>query len=382
MKFRVSLVAALLAVVSAGSVDAQNSVFGTRGLGFPTHRESARTVAMGGGPAMFDQSAFVNPAAVSLVAQSTVAASTGATFRGYQAGGVDVSGLQETRLPLVALSGRVTALPIAYQVGFASYLERTFAVTIDDTTLIDGNLVAVRDSFASVGGIADLRGTAAWTVLPQLRFGLSLHRMAGSSRLTARREFDDESLRRFSQETVLSFAGNGISTGMIWFPTQSFGLALTGRANGNLTATLSGGSQRVTPMPNMFGAGLLWRVARTLEWSASAQYRSWGRTQRDLGLPDTESFDTWEVGTGFELRRAGNVGPRVPIRVGLRYAQLPFSPTTEQPTETNLSFGTGWRVAGGLAAIDIAVEKLARRGAGVTEDGWYVAVGMTVTPSR
>ena len=73
---------------------------------------------------------------------------------------------------------------------------------------------------------------------------------------------------------------------------------------------------------------------------------------------------------------------KFPLRLGIRYAQLPFSPTADQPTEWNYSVGTGAPFAANRAIIDVAVERFRRDGAGVHEVGWYVTVGITVTPVR
>jgi hypothetical protein len=88
------------------------------------------------------------------------------------------------------------------------------------------------------------------------------------------------------------------------------------------------------------------------------------------------------VGTGIEFGadRAG-LG-RFPLRVGVRYAQIPFSPNAEQPTEWNFGIGTGVQFAANRAMVDVALERFQRDGAGATERGWYLTIGVTITPGQ
>ncbi len=70
--------------------------------------------------------------------------------------------------------------------------------------------------------------------------------------------------------------------------------------------------------------------------------------------------------------------------MGVRYAQLPFGPTTtasdSRPREWNFSIGTGTLFAANRAVIDIALERFRRDGLGVRERGWYFTTGITLTP--
>ena len=86
------------------------------------------------------------------------------------------------------------------------------------------------------------------------------------------------------------------------------------------------------------------------------------------------------MGSGLEITSGPGGGGRFPLRLGVRYAQLPFSPSDAQPREWNFSVGTGARFAANRAVIDIALERFQRDGAGARERGWYLAVGFTITP--
>ena len=118
-----------------------------------------------------------------------------------------------------------------------------------------------------------------------------------------------------------------------------------------------------------------------MRWMTTARWRSWSRAQDVVSAAGTSAFDTWEVGSGLEFGSARQ-GAKFPLRLGIRYAQLPFSPTTDQPTEWNYSIGTGAPFAANRAVIDVALQRFRRDGAGASERGWYVTVGITVTPVR
>jgi hypothetical protein len=73
-------------------------------------------------------------------------------------------------------------------------------------------------------------------------------------------------------------------------------------------------------------------------------------------------------------------GSGIPLRVGARYAQLPFSPSDEPASEYLLSAGTAMMFAGGRASLEATVERIMRDGAGAEERAWYLMFALTVTP--
>ncbi len=133
-------------------------------------------------------------------------------------------------------------------------------------------------------------------------------------------------------------------------------------------------------MPASFAFGASVGLTSKMRWTTTARWRSWSRTQDGLSA-GTSAFDTWEVGAGLEIGSARQ-GAKCPLRLGIRYAQLPFSPTTDRPTEWNYSIGTGAPFAANRAVIDAALQRFRRDGAGARERGWYFTVGITVTPVR
>ncbi len=369
----------LLILLSPSALFAQNSIFGTRGIGFPGRVGGVRSIALGGGSEIFDRASVLNPALAAGFGQVTVGAMSGTTFRNYTAAGTDASGLQETRFPLVFLGGGVARSSFSYQVSVATFAERTFDLKTVDTTVVGG---LVEDRMIADGGVVDIRAAIAWRRSAKLALGGAVHRLAGSSRFTATRTFDNNEFQPFEERDALSFSGTSFSGGLLWLPNASLGFGFAARVNSSLTSELEDESSSKVAMPVSLAGGVWLGMTSRMRLMTTARWRSWSRGQVDLAGTGTQAFDTWEVGSGLEITSGPGDGGKFPLRLGVRYAQLPFSPSDEQPREWNFSVGTGAPFAANRAVIDIALERFQRDGAGARERGWYVAVGFTVTPVR
>ena len=361
---------------------AQNSIYGTRGIGFPGRPIGVRAIALGGGADMFDPGSALNPAVVAAFSQVAVGAASGTTYRNYTAANTDVSGLQETRFPFTYIGGGIGRSLFSYHVSLSTFTERTFRLTTADTILVAGSMIPVSDTVLSDGGIVDVRGAIGWRTSTSVNLGVAFHMLAGSSRISATRSFDNGDLRTFRDDDNVSFSGSGVSAGVVWRVLPTIHLALAGRLNAALTSRLGDGASQSISMPGSLAGGVSFTFTPAIRWMTTAQWRSWSRSDDDLASTGSRAFDTWEAGSGVELGGGAGVVGRFPLRIGVRYAQLPFSHNDEQPTEWNFSVGTGVPIASNRAAIDVAVERFLRDGAGARERGWYVAVGITISPSR
>ena len=370
----------LLIVLSPSALGAQNSIFGTRGIGFPGRVGGVRSIALGGGSEIFDRTSVLNPALAASFGQVTVGAVSGTTFRNYTAAGTDASGLQETRFPLIFLGGGFGRSSLSYQVSVATFAERTFDLTNVDTIMLGGLPLQVEDRIIADGGVADIRAAIGWRRSAKLAIGAAVHRLAGSSRFTATRTFENSEFQPFQKRDALSFSGTSFSAGLLWLPNESLGFGFAARVNSSLTSELEDESSSKVAMPVSLAGGVWVGVTPRMRLMTTARWRSWSRAQDDLAGTGTQAFDTWEVGSGLEVTPGPGEGGKFPLRLGVRYAQLPFSPSDAQPREWNFSVGTGARFAANRAVIDIALERFQRDGAGARERGWYLAVGFTITP--
>jgi hypothetical protein len=376
MRTRISILASVaLLVLVPCSGWAQNSVYGIRGIGFPGRPLSVRARALGGAWGLFDRASSLNPATVAGLTLLTAGASYGATLRRYDIGETAVSGLVETRFPHTMLGGGVGRSRVSFAVSFSTYAEQSFDLTTDGTADIGGVMTDVEDRLISDGGIVDARGAVGIRAGDRLRVGAAVHLIRGSARLTASREFMDSNLQPFEEKANLSFSGLGLSAGLVWrLAGDNAQLGLMGRWDHKLTSTLNNESTTDTDLPIWVAGGVLLRPTPALAWTVGAEWRGWSVANGDLA--QATAFDTWGVQSGIEF---GTATSPFPIRVGARYATLPFS-ASDQPHEIGLSGGTGIRLAGGRGLLDVALERLFRRGGGAIENGWYVTVGITVQP--
>lgn len=371
----------LLVAVSPASLEAQNSVFGIRGVGFPGRAGGVRSLAMGGGADLFDRASVLNPALAATFGQVTVGAVSGTTFRNYTTSGADVSGLQETRFPLIFLGGGMGRSRFSWQVSVSTFAERSFDIVTSDTVVVRGTSLPVEDRRTAEGGVVDVRAAIGWRVSPFLAVGGALHLLTGSSRVTATRVFESEEFQSFRETDALRFSGRSLSGGLLWVPNTKLGFAVAGRWNSSLSLRLQDAAAPSVTMPASLAFGASLGLTSQMRWMTTARWRSWSRAQDGVLASGTSAFDTWEVGSGLEIGSARQ-GAKFPLRLGIRYAQLPFSPTADRPTEWNYSIGTGAPFAANRAVIDAALQRFRRDGAGARERGWYFTVGITVTPVR
>jgi len=364
----------------APALIAQNSIYGVRGIGFPGQPFSVRARALGGGWAPFDQFSPQNPAATASFTALSVSASYGLTTRNYSIDTTSVSGLVENRFPVAILGGNMGRTPLSFSISFSTYAERTYSLTTTGSGMVGGEIVQTQDRIASDGGIVDARGTVGWRVSPSLSLGGALHLINGSSRITAHREFIDTDLVAFDVDSDLSFSGIGASAGLIWRGSGGrIQFALAGRWDNRLQAEIDNTVQSEVDLPLAGTAGLSLAITSSLRWSTGATWRGWNvstTTSSGATGADVQAFDTWNVGTGLEI---GSFTARFPVRLGARYATLPFA-VSAQPHELVLAAGTGSRFAAGRGTLNVTIERLMRDGAGARERGWHLTLGITVQP--
>lgn len=367
-----SLLLLLLAVPAA----AQNSAYGVLGIGFPSRPTTVRNRALGDGLVMFDAFAALNPSAVGSVGRLAVAAGTLQERRTATVGGVASGALQQVRFPYAALVGRMGATRLTYSIGFSQYAERTFEVQSTGAVLLRGSPVTVTNRVSSTGAVVDMRGSLAVMVSPRWNLGASAHVLGGSARVNTVQEFSDSVYRAFDQLDDIGFSGTGFSFGAMGRPVEGLQVGLSARVNGALEQ--KAGDQSIgrisLPLTVAFGAEAL--PGPRVRLGLSGVWRAWSRADDDMPGA-SRAFDTWELGGGAEL---GGGGGLPPIRLGLRYSTLPFSPSAEQPHELVLGAGTGIAVAANRALIDVAFERVMRDGAGTSERAWQASVGVRIIP--
>lgn len=367
------------ALLAPGPAAAQNSVYGLIGIGFPGEPLAVRARSLGGGIGAFDPTSALNPATVAGLGRLVAGGAAGTTLRHYTAGDSTVSGLRETRFPFAVFGGRIPGTPLSFAVSFSTYAERTYDVTTRGTDTLRGEVLEITDRVASDGAVTDFRGALAFRPWSRLLVGGAFHLIGGSSRLTTGRSFSSTDYSPYVERSQLAFSGTGVSAGIVLLPTSAIELAAAARVDGKLETKSDDRSAGAVQLPVSLSGGVRLTPIPGLSLSSTATRRAWSTAQQDLFAP-SRAFDTWEIGAGIELSRPQARGPTLPIRLGLRYRQLPFSNVATQPTETVITGGTGVLLVGGRASLDASVERLHRSGGGADERGWYFSLGVIIIP--
>lgn len=354
------------ALTGGAVASAQDSQFGIRGLGTPGRWESVQARSTGGAFGLFDPQSQVMEAAIADVGRLTATAEGGTSNRDAQVGGTTTA-LRSTRFPLMGVAGQVMPR-LAVAVGFTTYLDKSWDVTLRDSSLLRGVLERYTDEIVSDGSVADLRLAVAGRVSRRIAIGGGVHLLAGSTRMTAERRFDDSTFHTVQQVAEVRYDGFGVSGSVLLGLAPGLTIAGWARSDNRLRAKVADTTSAETDLPWMAGGGILYGPSPSVRLGASAAWRAWSKA-------GSGAFDTfsWSAGAEFGSRR-------MPIRFGARGGTLPFGPGTTVPTEIAGAVGTGRAFAQGRALLDLGLERLERRGGGLTERVWTVLVGLTVRP--
>ncbi|HEX9581870.1 MAG TPA: hypothetical protein VF970_12270 [Gemmatimonadales bacterium] len=365
---------------TASSLTAQNSVYGVQGVGFPVRPLSVHARGLSGGNAVFDPGSAVNPATATAFGGITAHLSAATAFRRYSAYDSTVSGLKETRFPLSMVGARIGETDLSFAVSYGPYLERSFDFRTTSVVVVRAESLIVSDRVSSDGGLADFRAAIGFQVTSRLHVGVAGHLLTGSSKLRVRREFSSGDYRPFAQRSDLTFTGAGVSVGVSALVAPGLQLGAALRSDTRLRTTQEGFPTTSVDLPVTFTAGVRLEPVRRVAWATTVERRSWSSGAADLG-PGVTAFDTWDVASGLEI---GGYNPvtrtnRLPLRFGVRYATLPFSGRSTQAHELTLGAGSGLAF-GTRVAMDLAVERATRSGAGAEERVWQASVGVTIVP--
>jgi len=356
----------LLLLGAPAAAPAQDSQYGIQGLGTPGRGESVRARSTGGAFAPFDPFSPLLEASLADVRRLAAGVTAATSWRSVEVAGTDAS-LRATRFPALVIAGPITRR-IVIAGGFGTYLDKSFGVVTHDTIDIRGQPVGVRDEITSDGAVADLRFAAAARVHPRLAIGVALHGLTGSTRLAAVRTFDDSLYRTSTAREEIAYGGLGGSASALVDLTRDLRVAGWIRSDRKLTADVRGRTTSTTDLPVAFGGGVRWRAGTEAVVAGAVAWRRW----RGAG-PDAHDTFAWSVG--------GEVGSvESPLRLGVRGGQLPFGPGAKAPTEFGVAAGLGKQFSGGRGRLDFGLERLERKGGGLTERVWTFVLGVTVRP--
>jgi len=360
----------LPAVGPCGRLAAQDSQFGIRGLGTPGKWESVRARSTGGAFAPFDAFSPMTDASLADVRRMSASMASGTSWRSIDASGSTAS-FRGTRFPALVIAGPVTSR-IVVGGGFSTYLDRTFGVIIQDTIDLRGVQQPITDQITSDGAVSDLRIAVAARLSSRLALGLGLHRLTGSTRVIATRSFaDTANYRTTTARDEVAYGGNGGSASLLFDVTRDVRIGGWFRSDARLRADVGGRIAAENELPLTYGAGVQWRAGAQASLAGTVTWRNWAGAG---GNADSTAHDTFNWSVGAEVGR-----PASPFRFGVRGGQLAFG-VGKTPSEVGYSAGLGRQFSGGRGRLDIGIERLERRGTGLTERVWTFLLGLTVRP--
>jgi hypothetical protein len=110
-------------------------------------------------------------------------------------------------------------------------------------------------------------------------------------------------------------------------------------------------------LPTTLELGASVMVADSVIFTAGGGWAGWSSVEGlDEFQPGLRTHDTRWGGVGLEYRSARILGFGVPLRIGARRAELPFSFGDSPVDETAFSAGAGFVFRGGVAELNLAFE--------------------------
>jgi hypothetical protein len=395
-----TIVTTLALLAFAGAPAAAQGALSTQGFGYPPGQLSAHALGAAGAIGESDPQSALNPAALSDWGRPAVLFTWAPEFRNIDIGSAsDRSSV--SRFPLIA-----AAVPIGGRIvlgiSASTLADRSFETSYEVTEILNGVEVTSTETLQALGALNDVRVAAAFRIVPSFRVGVGLHGITGENRVTVRRtNFEDEGSAGFGQVNRVSYGGVAGSVGAIWNPLAPLSIAASARFGGRMRAYENDTVSSEASVPDRFGAEIAYSGLRGVVLSARAEVVDWEEMEglRDPesadrepgeGLPPLEAILTTDVAVGADF-----VGPRafgriIPLRLGVRRRELPFSlgrwdvpndaafySTVE---ETAVSGGFGIPLARERALFDVAVQRAMRSAAEIEENAWTISVSLTIRP--
>jgi hypothetical protein len=379
---RIALTLLLAGAIVPQALPAQSSQFGVRGLGLPGREQSVRALGTGGAFASFDGESSVSPASLAFLGRITATFTILNDYRSTATPAGEAS-IRDPRFPQFLVGGPIRRFPLTLGLSYSNYTTRDYSLAFPATITLRGQPVAVNDTIESRGGINDFRLAAAYRLGQRWVVGAGAHIITGSNRVEVRRTFADTNYVASRQRAELSYAGFGMSVGVIGQFGEVLMVSAMARTDGRVSLDRDSTEVGKVDLPITVGGAARLRITPKLHVAGQALYRNWSTANDDLvALGGTGAANTLEASGGFEFTPDPRRPYKRPIRLGVRYAELPFPLTAgESASEYGVSLGSGLSFAAERAVIGVSVERAWRdQGAAYKETAWIVTAGVTVRP--
>lgn len=372
---RILVIAACCAVLSV-DLSAQGSL-AVQGYGYPTGQLGAGSLGLGGASAELDPASPINPAALSAGTRFSIYMQYEPEFRRTTVGGATASA-RVMRFPGFLVTGQFRRLTVAASA--STFLDRTYRNVYGDSQSIGGEVVPSTLVATSNGAMTDARVAAAWWVKETFQVGVAVHALVGENRTTFGRSFPDSTgIGGFTQLSTLTYSGQALTIGAVYYPVKGLVLGGSIRRGGALEAYQDRVALASSDAPDRMGLTVAWTGIPNTTVAARFERTQWS-DMRSLGGPQMTAFDADDIGAGVEV-----VGPRIAgapsyARLGLRSRTLPFGVNGDRVAERALSGGLSVPLARGRSQIDLALQRATRSAAGADEKAWFVSIGLGIRP--
>lgn len=249
----------------------------------------------------------------------------------------------------------------ALAIAFGGDFDQDWNVRFNDTlALADGTTAPFEEVREHDGGISSIDGTLARRI-GALSLGVSAQRLTGSLRQTFTRRFEDSEdgapplataggSQRLTYRAWRFRAGASIALG------DRFLISAAGSKGGDLTVDPDeedGPASSTLALPATIEVGASVRLTEGLLVSASGGWSDWSTAGV---LDEVTAHDITWMGGGIEYTGLRILGGDMPLRVGVRRAELPFSTAASVIDETAFTGGFGWLFRGGTAGVHVGLE--------------------------
>lgn len=392
---RLTLLALVLLALAPAEARAQ-SILSAAGLGVPVDAVDARTLSLGGVGIGLQGDAILSsdPAAAAHLILGTVVMTAMPSWVKYSnSANQETGNFRAARFPLVGVAYPAFGLGVV-TFTFESVLDQRYHGSEPATVALSDTLLAVTDSFSSVGGVSQIRLGFARPLGKNVSMGLSVGHYGGSLTRRLVRTFNDTiasgGLSQFQAGGYWDYSGTAVTGGLSADLGNVAHVAGSVTWSSKLKANASSdtkGSSASFDLPLQVRLGATGILAPGLAVNAGLTRADWSSIGSELST-GTASGTTTTWGTGLELSRASILGRRAPLRIGYRHSELPFSLSGGKPVETAWSAGLGLvlREAQTLthasvtqAAVDLAFESGKRTDGSVSETFKRLALTLRLT---
>lgn len=370
-------VLALLCV--PGSLLVAQGTVSTQGLGYPPGHLSTPAISMGGAIGEVDPYSALNPATISLLQTPIIFMQAEPEFRRVRIAGVDQKS-SVARFPLF-----MGSLPLgsrwAVGVAASTLLDRTWATTVRDTPVVNGDPLPATLRQRSDGSITDVRFALSYAATRWFRIGGAGHVYTGRTVLEDDLAFDDSAVFvRDPQQSQVSYSGGAFSVGAQTFWPRIASIGVSYRRGNGLRAFEGNSTVGSARAPDHIGASVAYLGIRGTTLAVRAGKDKWSNMR---GLSRTMNVhEGWDIGVGGDVAGpAFGSGSPLGVRVGYRWRTLPFSATADPVKERTASGGMAVPMSGGRVELSFGALYSTRTGGnGASENAWTLSTGFAVRP--